>query len=67
MTYAKGMSWRRIGIEEARGKLGDLVTLAYRDGEITILTSHRMDAAAIVPLGRITDPPPPDLPIENID
>jgi hypothetical protein len=46
-----------MGIEEARGKLGDLAADAHEDGTVTILTSHRVSVAAIVPLGMVADPP----------
>jgi hypothetical protein len=46
-----------MGIEEARGKLGDLAADAHEDGTITILTSHRVSVAAIVPLEMIADSP----------
>ena len=52
------MDARRVGMEQARGKLGDLAVDACRDGIITILTSHRVDVAAIVPLGMIPEDPP---------
>ena len=52
------MDERRIGIEQARSKLGDLATDAYIDGVVTILTSHRIDVAAIVPLRMIPEDPP---------
>jgi hypothetical protein len=60
---------RRIGIEQARPKLGDLVGDAYTEGIVTILTSHRIDVAAIVPLRMIAEPPPEtvDAPLEHSD
>jgi hypothetical protein len=57
------MSMRRMGIEEARPKLGDLATEAAVDGTVTILLSHRKPIAAIVPLWMI----PGDPPSEHVD
>lgn len=40
-----------IGIELARGQLGDIVDRAHHDGVITYLTRHGNRFAAVIPIG----------------
>lgn len=47
---------REIGINDARGILGDLVDRARIAGETTYLTKHGKRAAAVVPMDRADVP-----------
>jgi prevent-host-death family protein len=44
------MAVAQIGIEQARRKLGELVTAAARDREVTVITKNGVPAAAITPI-----------------
>jgi prevent-host-death family protein len=44
------MESQKVGIEQARGQLGDLVSAAANDGQVTIITKNGIPAAALVPL-----------------
>lgn len=48
------MTMKRIGIQTARGLLGDIVSDAQRDRKTTIITRNGKDAAAVVPLNRVS-------------
>ncbi|MDQ2874604.1 MAG: type II toxin-antitoxin system Phd/YefM family antitoxin [Actinomycetota bacterium] len=39
-----------LSVEEARRRLGDVVTRAAADGAVTVITKNGVPAAAVVPL-----------------
>ncbi|MFI6595014.1 type II toxin-antitoxin system Phd/YefM family antitoxin [Nonomuraea sp. NPDC050536] len=51
------MSENEIGLREGRAKFGDLVNRAEYAGEITYITRHGRQVAAIVPINRIAKEP----------
>jgi prevent-host-death family protein len=53
MERREEMEPQKAGIEEARRKLGDLVSAAANVGTVTILTKGGIPAAAIIPLSML--------------
>jgi prevent-host-death family protein len=56
------MNQQQLAVEEARRKLGDLVTAAAQTGQVTVVSKGGIPAAAIVPLQFLYESQPRDAP-----
>lgn len=54
---------RRLSMVEARREFADTLTRAHYRQEVTIITKHGRDIAAVVPMEQVK--PPPTLPLKK--